>query len=202
MKSVQNLKRDHDVILHVVFALERACSRQMERGSAGATAFEQYSPAGGGKPGCARELFARAARFLQEFGDRYHAVKEETFIFPRLVRAEVDAEELRREHEEARRRLRCLAEALVGEQAGGAGVDASCGLAEESSAVVGLLRTHIRSENDSVLPALEKALSDREDKELARCLEEFEEAVLGPNAGARYHDLAHELVDMSGRHHH
>jgi len=73
MKSVQNLKRDHDVILHVVFALERACSREMGQGGAGAVLSEQCSPPLGER-GPAREFLARAVGFLQEFGDRYHEI--------------------------------------------------------------------------------------------------------------------------------
>jgi hemerythrin-like domain-containing protein len=153
---------------------------------------------GGRGPG--REFFARALDFLEQFAVRYHVVKEETLVFPRLDRPGVDVREFRREHEEVRRRLRCLAEALGGERAGGAEVGGRA-LMEEASALVGVLRTHIQKENKSVLPVLEGSLSEEEDAGLARCLEEFEDAVLGPNAGERYHRIAHELVDLSGQHH-
>lgn len=136
MTPTDLLRDEHCVILKGLDVLERAAARV----AAGAFVADGW--------------WAAAVTWLRAFADRNHHAKEETALFPAMVKAGVPSEAgpiavMLEEHEEGRRLV-----ATIEASAGGSRVAAS-------HAYVGLLRAHIDKENGIVFPLAESVLDEQ-----------------------------------------
>jgi hemerythrin-like domain-containing protein len=96
------------------------------------------------------------------------------------------------EHEQGRRHIRAIAEALK---------PASCGeaaaaqvVADNLRAYAGLLRSHIRKEDSVLFPMAERLLTADDRAHLAAEFDRIEHEETGAGVHEKYHALAHELV--------
>jgi hemerythrin-like domain-containing protein len=135
------LRDEHRIILHALEVLERATER---------------APGDG--------WWVDTIAWLRAFADDNHHAKEETALFPAMVKAGVPSEGgpiavMLAEHEEGRRLIRAM--------------EASTGAARVTAcrAYVSLLRAHIDKENEILFPLADAVLDERAMDELGRHFE-------------------------------
>jgi len=123
--------------------------------------------------------WADTVAWLRTFADQSHHAKEETALFPAMVKAGVPSEGgpiavMLEEHEEGRRLIRTL------EASTGATRVMAC------RAYVSLLRAHIDKENEIVFPLADAVLDERALHELRRAFDtvELEQGARATIAGA------------------
>jgi hemerythrin-like domain-containing protein len=138
------LRDEHRVILRALELLERAAAR---------------SPA--------EAWWADATAWLRAFADRNHHAKEETALFPAMVKAGVPSENgpiavMLEEHVEGRTLVQTMATEI------GAARTQAC------RAYVTLLRAHIDKENEIVFPLADAVLDARAQAALQREFEAVE----------------------------
>jgi hemerythrin-like domain-containing protein len=150
MKSPTDVLRDeHHLILTALATLERAADRL----------------AGGGTlPG---GWWERMLDWLRTFADRNHHAKEETSLFPAIVKAGVPAEDgpisvMLEEHVRGRALIQAMASAEAGERLA------------KAREYVSLLRDHIAKEDDVVFPLADSVLDERAVAAVAREFEAVE----------------------------
>ncbi|HHY93632.1 MAG TPA: hemerythrin [Firmicutes bacterium] len=187
--ATDELRHEHDIILHVVFALNRACQRAEETGQVNL------------------DFFTQAVDFLRVFADQCHHGKEENILFPLLEQRGIPRQGgpigvMLAEHQQGRTYVRGMADALSADQttAGADHVDRAAVISEllkQARAYVDLIRAHIQKENTVLFPMAEKVLSEDDKRSVREQFERFEEEVTGKGQHERYHQLAHELVAAS-----
>lgn len=173
------LAREHRLIERVLDALGWICSQALRT----------------------RQLNAPAAllalRFLREFADRTHHLKEEEVLFPAIeARTFFPGCGLVHEHEEGRERVRSLGEAVV--IASSADMEEIRLFVRGARSFVGFLRRHIAKEDDCLADVVRATFQRQEREELARRFEELERREVGEHAFERFADMARELEKMCG----
>ena len=138
------LRDEHRIILRALELVERAAARPSSEA-----------------------WWADAIAWLRTFADRSHHAKEETALFPAMVKAGVPSEGgpiavMLDEHEEGRRLIRTM------EMSTGSARVVAC------RAYVSLLRAHIDKENEIVFPLAEAVLDERAMHELRRAFDTVE----------------------------
>ena len=185
MRATELLVHEHEVIGKVLDGAEAEAERLRRTGEV------------------RRERLGKLVDFCRNFVDRCHHTKEEKHLFPALEERGVPAGArgagagpiavMLGEHEEGRRTVRGLAQALEqGEQAPGR---AARLLAERLEAYVGLLRAHIEKENNVLFPLADRVLSPQDQEKLLAAFEKVEAEEMGEGTHERYHQLAHELAE-------
>ena len=179
MRPTEILKDEHRVILRVLACLESFAER---------TERSQHVD-----PRTAGELID----FLSIFADRCHHGKEETELFPLLVRKGLPREVgpiavMLAEHEDGRALIAQMRRAAAG------GGDPARDFVAHARAYVGLLRAHIGKENDVLFPMADGMLRSADDEELLAAFERVEHDDLGPEAHGRYLELARSLCERLG----
>jgi len=165
--ATAELRRDHDLILGAVTVLERVGDR-LEFG-----------------PPVSESALTELVQLIRTFADRCHQGKEEGQLFPALQAkglSEVLAVFLG-DHDTGRRYLTTLASAVPAAER-----------ALAARRYVGLMRDHIRRENDLLFPMAERALSAEEQGALARAYETVEQAALAPGG---HEDLVASLERLT-----
>ncbi|MBI5867739.1 MAG: hemerythrin domain-containing protein [candidate division Zixibacteria bacterium] len=141
MEVCASLVAEHDVILHVLDALEK-----------------EAGTVDGGAP-VRREFFASAIAFVREFADGVHHKKEEGILFPRMAEAGVPHEGgpigvMLYEHDEGRTHIRAMDSALA--KAADGDAPSRQILVRETRGYVALLRAHIMKENMILFPMADR----------------------------------------------
>ncbi|HXU88364.1 MAG TPA: hemerythrin domain-containing protein [Methylomirabilota bacterium] len=141
MTPIEILRDEHRTILSVLELLERAVERPP-----------------------IDTWWTDTLAWLRAFADHSHHAKEETALFPAMVKAGVPSEGgpiavMLEEHEEGRRLIRTM------EATTGATREMAC------RAYVSLLRAHIDKENEIVFPLAEAVLDERTMHELGRAFD-------------------------------
>jgi hemerythrin-like domain-containing protein len=162
MTPIDLLREEHRVILGALDALERAA----ERGAAGGPVADAW--------------WSAVVTWLRAFADRNHHAKEETALFPAMVKAGVPSESggpiavMLEEHVEGRRLVAAI------ESAAAAARVAAC------RDYVALLRGHIDKENGIVFPLAESVLDGQAMQGLRREFDavEAEQGAAATLAGA------------------
>jgi hemerythrin-like domain-containing protein len=191
MQAIDTLRREHEVIVKVLAALERAAEAARPDSARGR--------GGPGWPGSSqsaekvhRELFLKALEFVTGFVQRLHQAREEVLL-RRLAGHEVPAAD-EREHGEigefAAACLRALPDAARGDPA------SRRMLAENAKAYVGILRSHIAREEDDLFDAATRALSEDDDREITAAFGRIERE-LGEGEPGRYEKLAGEVGELA-----
>lgn len=174
------LREEHEVILAVIAALERAVDQ-------------------GGRLGDA-EFWQGAVEFIRGFADRCHHAKEEHVLFPHLERRGIPREGgpvgvMLAEHEQGRAYVRSMAESREGAAAGD-------DRARQTflGAVRGycdLLVNHIEKENGVLFPMAERVLSPTDGEELLREFSTRENEEVNPGERERLLQIAERLTQKT-----
>jgi hemerythrin-like domain-containing protein len=108
--------------------------------------------------------------FLRAFEDNYHQTKEESALFPELMRTTVGNESRLRhmifEHDQERSLVQGLEDALHTQK----GKD----FVHFANSLVELIRTHIQKEDDILFPIADEALSKEQDESITSLFDKFE----------------------------
>ncbi len=172
------LAREHRLIERVLDILGRLCSDALRSGKIDvpATTF--------------------VLRFLQEFADRTHHLKEEGVLFPAIeARGYFPGCGLVGEHEEGRRRVRTMAEALAASRNDPEAVRL---FARRARAFVSFLRGHIAKEDECLAEVVAVTFSPEEHQRLLEHFAELDRRELGEDACARFAGPIDELETKYG----
>ncbi len=175
MKPTDILRHEHKIVLMVLEGAERE-ARAVE----------------GGRPPDAAKI-GRMVEFCRHFVDRCHHAKEERHLFPAMLERSPRASDgpigvLLEEHNEGRRLVEAIAEAVA---AGGAGA----GLAADLVAYADLMRAHTDKEDNVVFPLADRLLRPADQAALAAAFDRLETEELGEGVHERYHAFAHEMAE-------
>jgi len=178
------LKAEHEKILILLRILEGICARLEVR--------RDINPL----------YLGQVINFMKIFVDKFHHGKEEDLLFPAMRKAGVRREpgpigELMIDHIKGRSLARHMN--LAAERYGKYDRAAPAQFVESAKSYISLLNEHIRKEDEIYFPMAEKALSERQKKELWESFEELERT----GAGRREHvsmlqilqDLEHTFPD-------
>ena len=174
MKATDILMDEHRVIEQVLNCLEKLADR--------CEAGEKLDSTS------ARETL----EFFGNFADRCHHAKEEGHLFPVLEARGFQRQGgptgvMLHEHEEGR--------SLVAAMAGAVEREASRDFVRYARAYVGLLREHIRKEDQCLFPMAARTLSSADAESLAQRFEHVEHAEMGEGMHEHYLQLANDLAD-------
>ncbi|NLC57513.1 MAG: hemerythrin [Armatimonadetes bacterium] len=179
MYATQQLRDEHEGILTVLAVLE-----QMAEDAAAGRAVNL-------------EHAGQVLDFLRTFADKCHHGKEEEHLFPALEAAGFPRNGgptavMRMEHDEGRRYIQGMGEALARMRAGQGGEHE---FAADARGYVHLLRAHIDKENLVLFTMAEQALPPQEHERLAREFDRVEAERIGPGVHEQYHALIDTLRD-------
>lgn len=169
-KATQDLKTEHNAILHVLKILDKMISNTTKEDSVKLKHFNEL-------------LY-----FLKIFADKCHHAKEENYLFKELVAKGVPNEGgpvgvMLKEHTEGREYIALMNKTL---EAGN--------LTEFNIAAAkyrDLLRNHIDKENNVLFVMADKLLDESKQDELFEKFEEHEESVIGSGV----HEKLHAMID-------
>lgn len=184
MKPTEELVHEHDIIIHVLRAAERETGRIKNNGDL--------------RPG----LVEKMLDFFRNFTDRCHHAKEEKHLFPMLEARGMahDAGPIAvmlSEHIEGRRLLSNISGLLPA--AGRGDRDAVASIADNLAAYINLLDNHIAKENGVLFPMADRILSNEDQSLLEAAFAKVEKEETGEGVHEKYHALAHEISDSSGK---
>jgi hemerythrin-like domain-containing protein len=152
MKCTDLLTQDHKVILRALDVLEHMARRVENKQAV--------------EPRDVEVLL----RFLRTFADDHHQTKEESALFPELMRTSAASEgPLRQmifEHDQERSLVEGLEDALYTKK----GLD----FVQLANRLVALIRCHIYKEDNILFDIVERALSIEQDEVVTRHLNEFQ----------------------------
>lgn len=177
-KATDDLRHEHDAILHVLGLLGRMLSVQGAR--------EAEMPA----------RYQEVIHFLKTFADKCHHGKEEAELFQALQAKGVPVEGgpigvMLREHELGRELIRRMHQGLWDKN-----LTEFRQAAEEYD---NLLRNHIDKENGVLFPLADKLLTEIEQEAMFARFAEFEETVMGHGVHEQLHEKIKEWEkDFSG----
>jgi hemerythrin-like domain-containing protein len=179
MTPTEILKHEHQVILLVLDAVEREVRSIQEAGKIHVAEVEKM------------------VDFFRNFADRCHHAKEEDLLFVRMRERGVPVEGgpiavMLMEHDEGRRHVKAVAEALTGAGSGDASAIASVRSDLESYAR--LLRAHIDKEDNVLYPMADRLFTAEDQRWLAEAFDRVEAEEMGEGIHEKYHQMAHELA--------
>lgn len=180
MKAIDELKAEHQGVLRVLLIID-AMARLLEMGRLPE-----------------RGHLEEVLEFLRVFVDRCHHGKEEDHLFPALEQAGVPRRDgpigvMLAEHEQGRGLVRRMGQALerLGADRTGAGAE----LALAGREYAGLLRQHIRKEEDVLFAMAEAKLQADVMEGLAESFEDLERKRIGPGRHEAFHAMIQRLSD-------
>ena len=183
MLATEILRGEHRVIEQVVGCLEKLAHQCITEGK-----LDQQSA-------------HQALDFFQTFADRCHHVKEEAHLFPLLEAKGFPSDcgptsVMRAEHDQGRRFMQSLADAVDGAAAGKA--EAVQQFASNAQAYARLLRDHIAKEDQRLFPMTDQALTGADQEALVAAFESVEDQQAHAETHAKYLRLADELAKRLG----
>ena len=175
---IETLKHEHQIVLLVLRGAERAAQTLQ---STGKIPFEDVD---------------KMIDFFRTFVDRCHHAKEEKHLFVRMQERGMSRESgpiavMLYEHEEGRRLVRAMAEALGLARKGGA--HAAGTVRKSLSDYVNLLRAHIDKEDNVLYVMANRILTSEDQQELTKAFDKLETEEMGEGVHEKYHQLAHDL---------
>lgn len=168
-KATEDLRQEHDSILHVLKLLDHMKAAPSDEEAR----FAKYG---------------QVVYFLKIFADKCHHGKEEGYLFPELVSKGIAAENgpvgvMLQEHGLGRDYTAAMSQAVEA----GARADfeaAAAGYAD-------LLRKHIDKENQVLFALADKLISDAQQDKMFEQFERFEESVIGHGIHEQLHAMIH-----------
>ncbi len=178
MKASDVLMNEHRAVERVLKVLERSADRLDA---------QEAVPA---------QIFEDSLDFLRNFADRCHHGKEESALFPAMAKAGIPVERgpigvMLAEHEEGRRYIRAMVEALGAYRQGDE--TARQRLAVNARGYAALLAQHIQKEDGILFPMADRVLSEAEQRELVAQFDRIEAEHIGPGVHEHYHQMIDEL---------
>jgi hemerythrin-like domain-containing protein len=159
MKCTDLLDKDHQIILRAVDVLEQIADEV--------------------KKGCSvdpRDV-EFVVRFLKEFEDEHHQTKEESALFPILLKTSAAQQarlgQMLFEHDQERSLVEGLEEALKTKHGPDFGYFAN--------RLINMLRSHIYKEEFELFGLIELALSDEEDRRVVEEFHKYDEVLIARN---------------------
>jgi hemerythrin-like domain-containing protein len=176
-KATQDLKQEHDAILHVLKIINAAIS-------AGDQAESEKS-----------EYFKQMVYFLKIFADKCHHGKEENYLFETLVKAGVPNEEgpigvMLRDHDWGRECISLMDQALETKNL--------AKFIEAASIYRDLLIGHIDKENNILFTMADDLLNEQQQEEMFEKFEQYEESVIGHGVHEELHGMIHKWSEEFG----
>lgn len=179
MTPIEILKDEHKLILLVLDAVEREADSIRNTGKIDV------------------EKIEKMVDFFKNFADLCHHSKEEKCLFAKLQEKGFSWDKgpipvMLKEHDEGRRRVKALAEALPLAKQGDSLAISS--VEENLSAYVELLRAHISKEDEILYPMADRVFLPKDQQELAEAFEKVEAEEMGEGVHEKYHQLALDLA--------
>lgn len=179
MTPTETLKHEHKVILMVLDAAEREAQWIQDTGEVHA------------------EDIDKMLDFFRSFADRWHHAREEKLLFVKMQERGMPVgggpiAVMLQEHDEGRRRVKAVAEALPQAQNGDAPAIAS--LKGNLWAYIRLLRAHIDKEDNVLYPMADQLFTPEDQRALTEAFEKVEAEQIGAGVHEKYHQLAHDLA--------
>ncbi len=170
MKTTETLRSEHEGVLVVLDQLERA-----------------VNAAGRGAP-VPVDVFRDIQEFFNVFVDRCHHAKEESELFPRLIRrgSASIARRLQADHALGRQLAAMYGQSVSSYIPGE--VPTATRLAQSARRYAAFLREHIELETRQLLPAVETTLAD-DDQALSDAFERIEVEQIGAGTHERLHRM-------------
>jgi hemerythrin-like domain-containing protein len=177
MKATDVLMEEHEVILRVIKALQKAVDSL---------------PGGKVAPG----IFLDAADFIKGFADGFHHAKEEGVLFPAMIAAGIPARDgpvaaMLAEHEQGRVLTMDMRSAAEKWQAGDASVEADVAVNAMNYAT--LLKAHIHKENCVLFPMADKVIPADKQDAVWEDFERVEHEETGAGVHEKYLALAEKI---------
>lgn len=170
-KATQDLRKEHDSILHVLSIMERMLADSSKESSRKIAYFNEV------------------VYFLKIFADKCHHGKEESYLFEKLVEKGIPKEGgpvgvMLQEHEMGREYISQMSKALETKN-----------LADFEAAAINyreLLRLHIEKENTVLFVMADNLISEEEQDDLFEKFEQHEENVIGHGVHEELHAMIHK----------
>jgi hemerythrin-like domain-containing protein len=180
MQATEILKNEHRVIEQVLNCLDKMvglCETEGELNTRDA---------------------AKAIDFFRHFADQCHHGKEERHLFPALEARGVPREQgpvgvMLDEHEQGRRHLRAMAEAVADHEAGIPGSVRR--FTTHADAYIDLLRHHIAKEDHCLFPIADRFLTAADGERLLKSFGHVESDEMGAGTHEKYLAIADELAE-------
>jgi hemerythrin-like domain-containing protein len=170
-KATQNLREEHDTILHALTILDKMLSTD---GTKTINRLQNY-----------KEM----VYFLKLFADKCHHGKEENYLFVELVKHGVHNEGgpvgvMLREHELGRQYIAAMHKSLETQD--------FTGYYNAAARYGDLLRVHIQKENKVLFVMADKLLNEEKQAQLFKNFEQFEESIIGHGVHDKLQVLLHK----------
>ena len=177
------LKEEHRLILRMLDLLERNARHA----------------ASGGAVDC--RFFLAAVDFVRNFADRFHHAKEEDILFEALVDNGMPRENspvavMLIEHEQGRAFVRGMEEAARRALDGIPGQEEA--IAENALGYVGLLRDHIKKEDEILYPLAERVMPDERRERIEKGYAAAESGKGGEETEKRYRNMVERYELKTG----
>jgi hemerythrin-like domain-containing protein len=170
-KATQDLRNEHDAILHVLTITDKAITT-------------------GAKDETSKLKFGNElVYFLKIFADKCHHGKEETHLFPELEKNGVPNKGgpigvMLQEHAQGREFISLMSKLLEEKNL--------AGLITNASKYRDLLKSHIAKENDVLFVMADRLLDEKMQNDLFLKFEEHEENVIGHGVHEELHSMIHK----------
>lgn len=175
-KATQDLRKEHDAILHVLEILDR----MIPNGKEDAVKLQYYT-----------ELID----FIKIFADKCHHGKEENYLFVELVNAGVPNEGgpvgvMLHEHDQGREYIALMSKSVQAKDL--------TGFNAAAIQYRDLMRSHIHKENNVLFPIADQFLNDAKQDDLFEKFEQHEESVIGHGVHEKLHSMIHRWSEDFG----
>ena len=180
MTPTEVLKHEHEIILHVLGAVERTAGAIKAGGPVDA------------------DRLAKMVDFFRNFADLCHHAKEEKHLFVSMSNKGMSRESgpiavMLHEHTEGRKLVGAMDAEI--QKASSGDPRAIQSLVQAMTAYVSLLRAHIQKENNVLFPMADRILTADDQEALEAAFEKVEAEETGEGVHEKYHRLAHELAE-------
>jgi hemerythrin-like domain-containing protein len=183
MKATEVLMEEHEVILRVLTALEKALTNIPDG---------KFNP----------DFFLDAADFIKNFADGCHHAKEEGVLFVEMEASGVPVKGgpigvMLAEHEQGRQYTRQMREAAERWQAGDTSAIETVKV--NGMGYVNLLRQHIQKENNILFPMADRVVPPGKQSVIWERFEQIEREETGKGVHVKYETLAEKLeLEVAG----
>jgi len=172
-KATQDLRNEHDIILHVLYIADKIISSEMEDIKA-------------------MHFGKELVYFLKTFGDKCHHGKEENYLFKELEKQGIQNEGgpigvMLQEHQEGRMYIDLMNKAVEAADTANFKINASN--------YSNLLHSHIEKENNVLFVMADEILDDSKQDELFEKFEQHEENVIGHGVHEELHSMIHKWTE-------
>ncbi len=179
MKPTEELKHEHEVIMHMLSGAERLAKSIL----------------------LTREVdvskISNIIDFSRNFTDGCHHSKEEKHLFVKLIDRGMQKEQgpvavMLNEHQVGRDLIRCTEIALKEYESGKK--EAGENVGKTLLQYIELLRSHIAKENNILFPMADRLMTAEDQQMLEQLFKNVEEKETGAGVHEKYHRMAHEIA--------